>query len=169
MITKQNLYCLDANVLIQAWQKYWSPKLCPTFWDLLNQLGQESRVFLPEAIYDEIVNTDDELSKWLQKSKIPVKPIDGKVGECLKKIYSANPEHQYIVSSNGIHSAGDPWVIAHAMNEDATVVTKEIKDVYTKPTKIKIPHVCDNMGIRWINDFEFAEELQIEFSCSLKK
>jgi predicted nucleic acid-binding protein len=167
MIANQSVYCLDANVLIQAWQKYWSPRLCPAYWELLNQLGSEKRVFLPEAIYDEIITTEDKLAKWLQQSKIPVHPIDAKVSECLKKIYAHNPSHQYIVSSNGVHSAGDPWVIAHAMNNNATVVTKEIKDVYTKPTKIKIPHVCDNMGIRWINDFQFVEELEIEFFMQL--
>ncbi|WP_083847963.1 DUF4411 family protein [Cecembia lonarensis] len=33
--------------------------------------------------------------------------------------------------------------------------------------KIKIPNVCDNVGIRWINDFQFIEELDIKFQCSL--
>ncbi|MGM0531632.1 MAG: DUF4411 family protein [Bacteroidota bacterium] len=26
-------YCLDANVLIQAWQKYYSPDICPGYWE----------------------------------------------------------------------------------------------------------------------------------------
>lgn len=65
-------------------------------------------------------------------------------------------------------SLADPWVIAHALKENACVVTKEEKVTVPKTTRIKIPNVCDNMGIRWINDFQFVEELNIQFSCSLK-
>jgi hypothetical protein len=81
MSAKVNIYCLDANVLIQAWQKYYSPKFCPDYWNVLIDLGN-------------------------QKS-----------------------------NSN----------------------------------KMKIPNVCENMGIRWINDFEFIDELDIKFSCKLNK
>jgi hypothetical protein len=46
MSTKAEIYCLDANVLIQAWQKYYSPKFCPDYWELLNELGKQGRIFL---------------------------------------------------------------------------------------------------------------------------
>ncbi|MDR6805396.1 hypothetical protein J2Y45_002295 [Dyadobacter sp. BE34] len=58
-----NKYCLDANVLIQAWNSYYSPKFCPTYWDVLNELGSAGRIFIPEAVRDEITRTDDELCK----------------------------------------------------------------------------------------------------------
>lgn len=41
-----NTYCLDANVLIQAWQKYYSPVLCPDYWKILDSLGSEGRIFI---------------------------------------------------------------------------------------------------------------------------
>ncbi|MDB5208220.1 MAG: hypothetical protein JWR72_3295 [Flavisolibacter sp.] len=169
MTANQNSYCLDANVLIEAWQKYYSPQLCPSYWELLSQLGVQKKIFIPDAVYIEIVRTEDGLSQWLKQSQITVQKIDGAISECLRKIYAANPSHQYIVANGGQHSAADPWVIAHAMNAGAVVVTKEHKDVFTKPTKIKIPHICDNMGIRWINDFEFVTELNIRFTCTFEK
>jgi predicted nucleic acid-binding protein len=168
MSKQHQKYCLDANVLIQAWQKYYSPKFCPDYWTLLNQLGIDDRIFIPQIVFQEITHTEDELSDWLKGCKIPIIPIDGPVSECLKKIYEANSLHQYLVANNGQHSLADPWLIAHALNKNAIVVTKEIKDSYNNPTKIKIPHVCDNMGVRWINDFEFVEELGIKFTCSLQ-
>ncbi|NAS14435.1 DUF4411 family protein [Poritiphilus flavus] len=162
------LYCLDANVLIQAWQKYYSPEISPSYWDTLNDLGRRGIIFVPSAVKDEIEKGEDDLYLWLKSSSIPIRQIDGQVTKCLKDIYAANPTHKYLVSSNGIHSLADPWVIAHAINENAVVVTKEIKDVYKKPTKIKIPHVCDNMKIKWINDFDFIKEVNIRFNCELK-
>ncbi len=51
------------------------------------------------------------------------------------------------------------------MNEKATIVTKEEKVTALNTVKIKIPNVCDDMGLRWINDFQFIDELDIKFSC----
>lgn len=56
-------YCLDANVLIQAWNFYYSPKFCPSYWDVLNELGDAGRISIPEAVSDEITRTDDDLCK----------------------------------------------------------------------------------------------------------
>jgi len=160
-------YCLDANVLIQAWQKYYSPKLCPDYWAVLNQLGKTGQIFLPQMVYEEITKTDDDLSEWLKKSQITERKIDGPVTDILKKIYASNPLHQGLVDNTKGRSLADPWVIAHAINENATVVTKEEKIIAANTNRIKIPNVCDNMGIRWINDFQFVEELNIRFRCQI--
>ena len=67
MTHKTSNYCLDANVLIQAWQKYYSPELCPDYWDNLIALGKSERIFIPSMVYEEIVKTEDDLSAWLKK------------------------------------------------------------------------------------------------------
>lgn len=160
-------YCLDANVLIQAWQKYYSPRICPTYWDMLDYLGTQNIIFMPEMVYDEIVRTDDELSEWLKTSQIPIKKIDEQVTKCLKDIYSADPNHKFLVDNTKARSLVDPWVIAHALREKAVVVTKEEKVTALNSTKIKIPNVCDKMNVTWINDFQLIEELGIKFNCEL--
>jgi rRNA-processing protein FCF1 len=165
MIEKK--YCLDANVLIQAWQKYYSPKICPGYWDLLDSLGENSIIFIPEMVYDEIVKTDDDLSKWLKSSKIPIRKIDEQVTKCLKDIYSADPNHKYLVDNTKARSLADPWIIAHALKENAIVVTKEEKVTAYNTTKIKIPNVCEKMNVPWINDFQLILELGIRFKCEI--
>jgi predicted nucleic acid-binding protein len=168
MSTKAEIYCLDANVLIQAWQKYYSPKFCPDYWKVLNKLGDEGRVFIPEMVYEEIVRTEDDLADWLKKSKISVRKIDEAVTKHLQSIYSKNVLHKNLVDNTKSRSIADPWVIAHALNEKATIVTKEEKVTAQNSIKIKIPNVCDNMGVRWINDFQLIEELAIYFNCGIK-
>lgn len=167
MNKKIKIYCLDANVLIQAWQKYYAPKFCPDYWDVLNELGNQGKIFLPNMVFEEITRTDDDLSKWLKKSKIPVRKIDGSVTKCLKSIYLENPIHKHLVDNIKGRSLADPWVIAHAINENAIVVTKEEKVTALNSKRIKIPNVCDNMGVIWINDFQLIEELDIQFKCKL--
>lgn len=161
-------YCLDTNVLIQAWQKYYSPKICPDYWNLLDSLGSQDIIFMPEMVYGEIVRTDDDLSRWLKKSKIPIKKIDESVAKCLKDIYSAGPNHKFLVDNTKARSLADPWVIAHALKENAIVVTKEEKVTKSNTTKIKIPNVCDKMNVSWINDFQLIEELGIKFKCEIE-
>lgn len=162
-----NKYCLDANVLIQAWQKYYNPRFCPDYWKILIELGKQDKIFIPELVYEEITRTEDELSRWLKASKIPIKKITEPVTICLQKIYSANPVHKNLVDNINGRSLADPWVIAHSIFENAIVVTKEEKITALNSKRIRIPNVCDNMGVRWINDFQFIDELDIKFKCTL--
>lgn len=167
MSPEHKRYCLDTNVLIQAWQKYYSPKFCPDYWTLLSELGGQGIIFIPQMVNEEIIRTDDDLSHWLIKSDIPVLKIDTNVTNFLKVIYAADPSHKNLVDNTKQRSLADPWVIAHAINENAIIVTKEEKVTAANTTRIKIPNVCDNMGIPWINDFELIERLNIRFSCRI--
>lgn len=161
------IFCLDANVLIQAWNTYYSPRICPDYWEALNELGNRKRIFLPEEISDEITRTDDDLSKWLKASKIPIRATDVNVTNCWKRVLATHNDHQYLIAETKNRSLGDPWVISHAIDAGATVVTKEELETTGKPLKIKIPNVCNNMGVSWMNDFKFIQDLQIQFSCRL--
>jgi len=167
MNTAATKYCLDANVLIKAWNEYYSPEFCPDYWKILNDLGENEIIFIPETVSDEIIRTDDDLSSWLKRSNVPVRKISEPVTLSLKRIYAFDPLHKHLVDNIKQRSIADPWVIAHAMYENATVVTKENKETALNTKRIKIPNVCDNMGVRWINDFEFIQEIGIKFSCKL--
>lgn len=167
MSTTSTKYCLDANVLIEAWRKYYNPKFCPHYWEILKELGRQGKIFIPEIVYEEIVRTEDDLSAWLKTSEVPVHSITEPVTISLQKIYSSDPAHKNLVDSAKARSLADPWVIAHALHENAIVVTKEEKITALNSNRIKIPNVCDNMGIRWMNDFQFVDELGIRFHCSL--
>jgi uncharacterized membrane-anchored protein YjiN (DUF445 family) len=173
MSTVAHIYCLDANVLIQSWQKYYAPEICSDYWDILNELGKQARVFIPEEVKNEIVVTDDpersedDLSKWLKRSTIPIRKPTEKVIACWKKILQADPSHKFLVDNIKGRSLADPWVISHAMDMNATVVTKENVESAMNSKRIRIPNVCKKMGVRCIDDFEFIKEIGLKFSCKL--
>jgi hypothetical protein len=169
-----DLYCLDANVLIQAWQKYYAPEICPDYWEILNELGKQGRIFIAEEVKNEIVVIDDnvkkedDLSKWLKRSAIPVHKPTENVIKCWQNIILANPLHKLLVDNVKGRSLADPWVISHALDKKATVVTKESPIISLNAKKpVTIPNVCDNMGVRWIDDFAFVKEIGLKFSCRL--
>lgn len=161
------LYCLDSNFFIEAWNKYYSPDFCEGFWKILNEVGSSGTFYIPSHVKQEIFRVDDELKKWLASSKIVVKEVDENVTDCLKSIYAKDEKHIQLVDSVKGRSLADPWIIAHAMNDNAIVVTKEEKITDPSSGKIKIPNVCENMGVRWITDFDFIREIGIKFSCRL--
>ncbi len=169
-----DIYCLDANVLIQAWQKYYAPEICPDYWEILNELGKQGRIFIAEEVKNEIVVIDDnekkedDLSKWLKRSAIPVHKPTENVIKCWQNIILANPLHKLLVDNVKGRSLADPWVISHALAKKATVVTKESPIISLNAKKpVTIPNVCDNMGVRWIDDFAFVKEIGLKFSCRL--
>ncbi|EKR55188.1 DUF4411 family protein [Leptospira interrogans] len=158
-------YCLDTNFFIQAWNFYYSPDFCNQYWEIIEGLGRKGIVFIPQAVKDEIDKIDDTLKNWLNTKKYFIRPIDENVQVHLRSIYEKDPLHERLVDSSKGRSIADPWVIAHAMSEDAVVVTKEEKIMDSKSTKIKIPNVCDTMGVKWMNDFDFIREHKIQFNC----
>lgn len=104
----QQSYCLDANVLIQPWQSCYFPDFCPSYWQVLNDLEVQNRVFIPQMVYNEVAGTEDDLSKWLKKSKISIAKIDGSITEILKHILESNESHKYLVDNTKQRSLADP-------------------------------------------------------------
>lgn len=68
-------YCLDANALIVAWEKYYAPEICPAYWEILDQLGTQGRVFLPAMVFQEVLKIDDGLARWLKSSIILLRDL----------------------------------------------------------------------------------------------
>jgi hypothetical protein len=166
MKNDQRRYCLDANALIVPWNSYYSFKICPEFWKILEGLGHAGRIFIPKAVADEITKTEDRLAEWLKGSGISIYPVEEQTLLCLAKIFETDLVHERLVDNIKGRSLADPWVIAHAMDQKACVVTKEKKQT-AMTDRIRIPNVCEKMNIPCIDDFQLIDELNIRFSCTL--
>ena len=158
-------YCLDANFFIEGWNKYYAPAICSGYWEIIETLGREGVLFVPQMVKTEIDKVDDTLKAWFKDKNFLIKSIDANVQQRLKDIYAKDERHKRLVDSSKQRSLADPWVIAHAMAESATVVTKENKITDPNSDKIRIPNVCENMGIAWMDDFQFVRQMQIRFEC----
>lgn len=154
-------YCIDTNVLIEPWRKYYSYSICPDYWDIIDQLGQEEIIFCTEEVAREIQKSDDDLTNWLKERSFLIRPINESVQSYLIDILSKFPR---LVDTSKRRSMADPWVIAHAMAEDAVVVTKEFATDSLK--KVKMPDVCKYYDIRCIDDHQLVLELGIKFNAN---
>ena len=162
----RKIYCLDTNFFIEGWNKYYSPVFCSSYWEIVEQLGKRGMLFVPQEVKKEIDKVDDELQAWFKGKTFLVKNIDVNVQKCLKQLYAKDESHKYLANNVKGRSLADPWVIAHAMAEQAIVVTKEFSSSSPDAKKVKIPDVCKNMGVECIDDFEFIKRTEIHFTCS---
>ncbi len=154
-------YCLDTNVFIEPWKRYYSPQFTKGYWNLLKQYGKKGIIFATMEVKNEIKKIDDDLLQWVKTSELFREP-DESVQTFLRKIME---KYSRLVDNVKGRSMADPWVIAHAQSEGATVVTTEQK----APKKIKIPDVCEKENIPCIDIHDFVKELKIEFTAKIKK
>ena len=156
-------FWLDANVFITPNRlEYYSFELAPTFWQLLEQKANDGILASPTRVYDELVRRGDDLAKWAkarQNTSLFVEP-----DQSVQKAFTAVAD--YVMNNYQYHRAeeflggADPWVIAHAMVDNAKVVTYETKRslIAQEP---KIPNVCQAFEVIPITLFEMFRELSI--------
>jgi len=157
-----NLYCLDTGVLIEPWNKHYSPELCPEYWEILDDLAKKGVVFCTFEVRRELEKEDDGLYAWAKEKPHLFREVTDDVNANMKKIMASHPE---LVDDKKGRSLADPWVIAHAMADKAIVVTTEMP----ASKKIKIPDVCIAYKIPWIPEFEFAKKIGVRFSAKINE
>ena len=158
-------YCLDTNAFVEPWNKYYSIKRCPEYWEILDDLGKKGTVFCPDQVKREIDKVDDTLKDWLNNKPYFIRVESESVQRYVRDILAIFP---HIISVGANRSMADPWVIAHAMAENAVVVSKEyITNPSQRNSRIKIPDACHHFKVTCINDIDFIDEIGIKFKTSL--
>lgn len=60
-------FLLDANIFIEAAQRYYAFDLVPTFWQALIDLAESGQLLSIDRVKDELTNTDDDLARWAKQ------------------------------------------------------------------------------------------------------
>ena len=154
-------YCLDTNIFIEPWNKFYSPKFTKGYWEILADLAQTGVLFSITEVKKEIEKIDDDLLKWTKDKKFFKNPNEA-VQQRMKEILEKYPN---LIDHSKGRSIADPWVIAHAESENAAVVTLEQKAV--KASQVKIPDVCEREGIECIDIYDLLKLLKIEFTAKI--
>ena len=143
-------YSIDTSAILDAWVRYYPYDTFPSFWNRFKTLAESREVIATELIEHELSKKDDGCHKWFKQNGLNdffielTDSIQNAVTDILK-----NPNYQRLVEDRkGTYSA-DPFVIALAKVEDLIVVTGEKET--NNLAKPKIPDVCNDMGIEYIN------------------
>lgn len=160
-------YLLDANTYIQAKNFYYGMDICPAYWDWLEQQYQLGVLASIEMIGQELKAGDDELAEWAkQHAEHFISHDDAATQRVLAEITQAVMNTDYNPGNRDHFLAkGDPWLIAKAKTTDATVVTHEVL-AGPDAKKVKVPNICRQFDVPYINTFELLRKLQTKFHLS---
>jgi hypothetical protein len=156
-------YLLDANVFIEAKNRYYGLDFCPAFWDWLIQNNAANNVFSIERVGDELLAGGDALADWAtdRGPDFFLKP-DNRLLPALASVSAWAASQSYEPAAvNTFLLVADYYLVAHALAHGHTVVTHEIAQ--TSKKKIKIPDACIGLGIKCVTPYEMLRTERARF------
>jgi len=153
-----NQYTIDSSSLIYGWNTY-PPDIFPGIWDHLEALIDKKIIFATDEVRVELDKKQDDLHEWVKAQSDFFVPHDIEIQEHVLQVLSNFPGLYDLKKGK---SGADPFVIAHAIQNNYTVVTQE--GWSNNPDKPKIPNVCKEYDIRCINLLALMREKKITLS-----
>lgn len=154
-------YVFDNSPLSALFKNFYRKRF-PSLWDRFDQLVAENRLKSTREVKREIDGSSIEsLREWAKDHSELFMTPTGAEGAAVVRIYAVqhfqqNIERQKILKGGPI---ADPFVVAKAMVENATVVTMEL----LKPNAAKIPNICDHFTVPCMTLEQFMEAEGWEF------
>lgn len=166
-------YVLDANIFIEAQQKYYAFDICPGFWTELVRLHSNKRLCSLDRVFAEIEVGNDGLTEWsrLQKPNAFFKgTADAAVANQFAEIVSwVQAEPQFLPEAKAAFATvADGWVIAYAKVNKHIVVTHEVFDPEVK-RRIPMPNICVEFKVEYCNTFDMLRKLAVCFASRKRK
>lgn len=147
-------YSIDTSALYDGWKQYpYRIAIFAPVWQVLESMITEGKLIATCEVMGEIQRRDEDLHQWARAHKEMFVPIDHDIQVAVRDILKNHPR---LVDTAKNRSMVDPWIIALAKVRQCAVVTHERPS--TKAGIIRIPDVCDALGIRWMTILEMIEE-----------
>jgi predicted nucleic acid-binding protein len=160
----ESKYIMDANVFITAHRQRYPFDVAPSFWEQLVDKAAD-KILIIEEVQNEILKGKDLLADWYSSQspnftvlRIPEQEV---IGAYRKIINFVNDNKRYTQSAKDeFASIADSWLCAYALAYGSTIVTLETYQAGVK-NRVKIPNVCKEFGIRYIDLLQFMREVGI--------
>lgn len=144
-------FTLDTNILIGLIQRY--PRdIFPAMWQNIEDSVLLGQSCICEPILREVHRGGDALHTWAKNLQGFVCPVTDAELITVAEIAVAHPGWV-----QGQLNEADPFIIAHAKNEQSTIVTEENrKGPGTEDKNQKIPNVADEHDVETIKFFDYV-------------
>jgi len=156
------LYLLDANVLIDANRDYYPIKRVPEFWEWLEDAGENGNAKVPFEVYEEISGGSDALANWAKQDSIKTALLFQEEVDVSSVSYVIDDGYASDLTDDEVEKIGrDPFLIAYALRDSGgrCVVTTEVSKPRRRRANRHLPDVCNTLGVRCCNTFEFVRAL----------
>lgn len=163
-------YLLDANIFIEAKNRYYGFDFCPAFWKWLEKKNAEGTVFSIDKVKKEIDEGNDDLCQWAAEHQdffLPFSDDNGGLAKALTEIsdWAYSPEADYTDSAIRTFLEGaDYYLVAYAHVHNYCLVTHE--EASNEKKRIKIPNACKRFGIECMKSHEMLRNERVRFVLS---
>ena len=160
-------YLLDANVFIEAHQRYYGFDICPGFWRALVRQHEKKRVFSIDKVKVELVTGNDPLSRWTTDTA-PDTFFKGTADKAVADAFGdmvawVQAEAQFTATAKSqFASVADGWVVAYAKANGLVVVTHGEYAPDAKKT-VPIPNMCLEFDVEYCDTFAMLRALNVQF------
>jgi len=156
-------YLLDANVFIEAKNRYYGFDFCPAFWGWIVSENAARRLFSIEKVGIELQAGSDVLADWASARGVSFfLPTDAAVLPSLASLSAWATTQSYSPAAITTFLEGaDYYLAAHAHAHGHTVVTLERPEDSIR--RVKIPSACIGLGVKWMNPFEMLRTERARF------
>lgn len=160
-----NLYLLDANVLIDAHNMYYPVDMVPEFWEWLLHMAATGNIAMPLETFEEVRGTKDAkkdiFNDWMRREGVEETLV-------LKEDFEPHALHAVLaayapdLTDSEVEQVGrDPFLIAYGLMAPLhrVIVSNEV----SKPSKTrankKVPDVCREVRVTCCNTFSMLRAL----------
>ena len=151
-------YCFDTSAFIEPWNTHYSIDVFSPLWDHLDRCLNQRAVISCDEVLRELGRRDDELHAWAKERADAFLALTEPIQAAAVEILASHPR---LVGRSATRNGADPFVIATALVEDATVVTYEAPG----GNKVKIPDVCAAYSVECITMLEFIRREHVSFTA----
>ena len=148
------MYLIDANVLIEAKNRYYAFDLAPGFWVWLEQAHQRQLLGSVVAVREELLAGDDDLADWAHSRHDFFHDVDRPTARTLATVarWVEGQQYTHAAVAEFLGGIADFYLVADGLAHGATVVTRERSDPLAR-RRVMIPNVCDGLGVAYCDPF----------------
>lgn len=159
-------YAIDSCSLIKLYELY-PYDIAPGAWDALNEMTDSGILISSSEVFIELNYQDDEVLKWAKEHQQIFFALSPIIQLKASKVLNNFPN---LIDLRKPKSSADPFLIATAIVESCIIVTEELPNGPDSKF-VKIPNVCKELNIRYINLLELMrlEGVKLELSKNRKK
>ena len=149
---------LDANVFIEAKNRYYGFDFCPGFWRWIERAAEADVAWSLSRVEDELVGRDDPLAAWVRERRdVLFKPLGNQILPAIAELSAWTQGQSYRPAAvQTFFESADFYLIAYAKTHGHNVVTLETPSDGVK--RVKIPEPCLAMGVRFLTPFQMLRE-----------
>lgn len=158
-----SIYLLDANILINANNKYYALDMVPEFWEWVLYTANAGRIKMPLETFEEVRGgKKDPLSEWMGRTEVEEALILGEQFQSgiLNDVISTGYAPD-LTDTEIEQIACDPFLVAYGLldPQNRIVVSDEFRAPSKRRANRKVPDVCSVVGVRCCNTFTMIREL----------